>query len=81
VRSLARKGDRACSGNVLRDHHVGHDEELSTEAFVRSKKLVVDHDESKNSDEHEELNQIHSNDAKAPVRIKKRKLAKELPRD
>jgi hypothetical protein len=28
-----------------------------------------------------ELNQNHSNDAKAPMRIKNKKLAKELPRD
>lgn len=80
MKSLARKGDRACSGNVLRGHYVGHDEELSTEAFVGPKKLEVDHDESKDSDEHVELNQDHSNDAKAPVRIKNRRLAKELPR-
>jgi len=79
VRYFARKGDRACSGNVLRGHHVGHNEELSTEAFVGPKKLEVNHDESKDSDEHGELNQDHSNDAKANVRIKK--LAKELPRD
>ena len=76
VRYFARKGDRACSGNVLRGHHVGHNEELSTEAFVGPEKLEVNHDVS---DEHEELNQDHSNDAKATVRIKK--LAKELPRD
>jgi hypothetical protein len=63
----------------LRGHQVGHNEELSTEAFVGPKKLEVNHDESKDSDEHEELNQDHSNDAEAPVRIKK--LAKELPRD
>jgi hypothetical protein len=81
VRSLARKSNRACPGNVLRGYYVAHDEEHSTEAFVGPEKLEVDHDESKDSDEHVELNQNHSNDAKAPMRIKNKKLAKELPRD